>query len=84
MFDAKRSIQEQMEPAQPHLGRVSRFGEFDDTGTGTDLTLEWDSNDPELHDHLAQMGQSNEWVEPRSEGEGDYYRYFNEAGLPAA
>jgi len=84
MLDTKRTIQEQMEPAQPQLGRVSRFGEFDDTSTGTDLTLEWDSNDPELHDHLAQMAQSNERAEPRSEGEEDYYRYFNEAGLPDA
>ena len=40
----------------PGYGKISRFGQFEDTGIGPDLTLEWDSTDPDLH---ALTGESS-------------------------
>jgi hypothetical protein len=50
-----------------HIGserpaRAGQFGELDETDLrpssfGTDLTLEWDSNDPNLHAHLVESVQ---------------------------
>lgn len=70
-------------------GASGRFGEYDETGVGTDLTLEWDSNDPDLHDHMRQvatvkeLAKTGKWIISRKDDE-DRYRYFNEAGLPDA
>ena len=59
--DARRS------PAAAYAGSgrgvpstAGRFGDFDATNTGTDLTLEWDSNDPDLHMHLAEAAGADE------------------------
>lgn len=41
-------------------GHAGQFGEFDESGIGTDLTLEWDSTDPDLHAHLRQADQTDE------------------------
>jgi hypothetical protein len=78
MLDIKRNGYERIEPLQPKPAPQARepwFGEFDDTGIGADLTLEWDSTDPDLHSHQTQPSQTED------EGE-DYYRYYREAGLP--
>ena len=69
---------------EPPISTGNRFGEFDDSGTGTDLTLEWDSNDPDLHTHLAEAGPVDEFAKSGSDNDEDYYRYFKEAGLPDA
>jgi len=36
---------------------TGQFGELDETGFGTDLTLEWDSNDPDLHSRQVDSGR---------------------------
>lgn len=65
------------------------FGEFDDTGVGTDLTLEWDSSDPDLHAHMREVVTADELAETRpwivsTSDEEDRFRHFREAGLPDA
>ena len=73
---------EQAEVTRPTRG--SQFGEYDDTDIGTDLTLEWDSNDPNLHEHLIEARQASEQAKRKSAADEEYYRYFKEAGLPDA
>ena len=80
MFDTNPNKQGQDELEQPEKG--TQFGELDDSGIGTDLTLEWDSNDPDLHKHLREESQADEPAKSRKDNEEDYYRYFKEAGLP--
>jgi hypothetical protein len=84
-------------PAQTSNGLRARrpavgdgqFGEYDATGVGTDLTLEWDSNDPDLHAHMREFAPANEltaqrsWIASTSDDE-DRYRHFHEAGIPDA
>jgi len=66
-----------------------RFGEYDESGVGTDLTLEWDSNDPDLHNHMRQVAtakaisKTDKWIVAKKDDE-ERYRYFDEAGLPDA
>jgi hypothetical protein len=70
------------------LTRGGQFGEFDETGLGTDLTLEWNSSDPNLHAHMSEEAPANELPDTRKwivwSDEEDRYRHFNEAGLPDA
>ena len=41
-------------------GRVGRFGEFDNTGTGIDLTVEMESNEADPRSGLIKGGQRGE------------------------
>ncbi len=63
-------------PARPV--REGRFGDFDATNTGADLTLEWDSNDPDLHTCVEVGDQSIQDEAAASEWE------VEESGLPVA
>jgi hypothetical protein len=69
---------------RPVGARVGRFGEFDETGTGTDLTLEWDSNDPDLHARTAETSREAVPGLKATTDDSDRYRHFREAGLPDA
>jgi hypothetical protein len=93
MLNIKPNKQERDELAQTRgddLGKGlpdskgGQFGEFDETGTGTDLTLEWDSNDPDLHMHQIDLSQTNELAKSAVDKDETFYRYFREAGLPDA
>lgn len=62
-----------MEKIKPEQVEVSKpksiwFGEFDETGVGPDLTLEWDSVDPDLHARLeelvAAVAAEPDWYDP--------------------
>jgi hypothetical protein len=58
---------------------AGRFGEFDNTGIGADLTLEWDSSDPDLHSHLMN------WRSQEGENEIEDLGWdWKEAGIPDA
>ena len=41
-------------------GKGGQFGEFDNTGTGVDLTVEMDSNDADPRSGLVKGGKSGE------------------------
>jgi hypothetical protein len=57
---------------------TGQFGELDETEIGTDLTLEWDSNDPDLHAHLAES------VQEGKDDAADFGWNVDEMGIPDA
>jgi len=53
--DDRYGMRSHIESERPAM--AGQFGELDETDIGTDLTLECDSNDPDLHVHVAKSVQ---------------------------